>query len=117
MTLIKKAKATNSDDRKRISELWDSISNIDSTISKLQEQKRVLQEEMLSIEIAPFKIGGYALAEVSSGRSKKEQKCLLECEDGILFLRPVKPDGELSGRHFSLIPIDGDYLKHLKEVK
>ena len=46
MTLIKKAKATNSDDRKRISELWDSISNIDSTISKLQEQKKVLQKKL-----------------------------------------------------------------------
>lgn len=117
MTLIKKEKATNSDNRKRISELWDSISNIDSTIIKLQEQKKNLQEEMLSIEIAPFKIGGYALAEVCSGRRKKEQKCLLECEEGILFLRPIKPDGELSGRHFILTPTDGDYSKFLKEVK
>lgn len=91
---------------------------IDADISRLYAQKKALEKDLLELEIAPFKIGDYALVKVPSGKSHKEQKCLLECgEYGTLYVRPVKADGELSGRHFSLIPINKNYSDYLKEVK
>ena len=93
------------------------INNIDKQISLLCAEKEVKQRQLIELEIKPFKIGGYALVEIPCGKTKKEQKCLLECENGILYARPVKADGELSGRHFSLISILKPYSEMLKEVK
>lgn len=94
------------------------IRGIEVEIERLQGKKEVLQRELLEHNIKPFKIGDYALAKVPSGKSMKEQKCLLECEHGILYVRPVKADGELSGRHFSLTPCGNyTYADCLKEVK
>lgn len=54
-----------------------------------------------------------------AGKFLKVRKCLIENERGILYLRPVNNNGELSGRHFSLTPIPGktysDYLKPVEE--
>ncbi len=59
------------------------------------------------------------MAEVRAGKFLKVRKCLIENERGILYLRPVNNNGELSGRHFSLTPIPGksysDYLKPVEE--
>lgn len=116
MALKKKAKETKNVGRRE--EIKNLLSEIDVKIKDLHSERTALEEELLSIDIAPFKIGDYVLAEVSSGRSKKWQKCLLECESGYLYVRPVKEDGELSGRHFSIIPFgEQKYSDFLKEVK
>lgn len=103
----------------RIEEIKNLISSIDKQVTSLLVEKEELQKELLEISIKPFKIGDYCMAEVNAGKTKKVQKCLLENEGGILYLRPVKNDGELSGRHFSLTPICGktysDYLKPVEE--
>ena len=101
----------------RFLELLAKCTEIDQKIFQLQQEKIEAQEEMLNIKIAPFKIGDFALANIPSGRSMKEQKCLLECENGTLYLRPVNKDGELSGRHFSCIPVNSDYSEVLKRVR
>ena len=113
-----KAKETTSKNVERKAEIKNLLKEIEVKISNLQDEKIALQEELLSIDIAPFKVGDYVLAEVSSGRTKKWQKCLIECESGFLYVRPVKEDGELSGRHFSIIPFgEQKYSDFLKEVK
>lgn len=99
-------------------QLKKDIENVVSEMSDLSKKREKLERELLELEIKPFKIGGYALAEISSGRSKKWQKCLLECVNGYLYARPVKEDGELSGRHFSIILFgEQKYSDFLKEVK
>ena len=104
-------------DKELEKQLLNDIRGIDEDIKLLESKREELEKDLLELRIKPFKVGEYVLAEVNSGRSKKEQKCLLECERGILYLRPVKPDGELSGRHFSLSLYPGksysDYLKKL----
>ena len=114
---LKRVKTNKSDSTKRKEELKESISKIEEQLVSLEAKRKELRIELLKLEIAPFKIGGYALAKVPSGKSVKEQKCLLECEDGILFVRPIKADGELSGRHFSCTPISGRYSEVLKKVE
>ena len=111
---LKKTKIDN-----RVSALMAEISQINGEITDLNIRKVELEKELLNELIKPFEIGGYALVEIPCGKSKKEQKCLLECgEWGTLYVRPVKADGELSGRHFSIIPVAGhSYLEYLKEVK
>ena len=100
------------------SQLKGDIKAVTLDIDKLLEKKRELESQLLSLSIEPFEIGGHALVEIASGRSKKWQKCLLECENGILYARPVKEDGSLSGRHFCVIPIfDKTYADFLKEVE
>lgn len=100
-----------------VEQLKTDIRGIDVKINILQREKEVKQRQLIELEIKPFKIGGYALVEIPCGKTKKEQKCLLECENGILYARPLKADGELSGRHFSLISILKPYSELLKEVK
>ena len=112
---LKKAVKSKTEDR--FLELMSKCTDIDQKIFQLQQEKIEVQKEMLEIKIAPFKIGDYALASIPSGRSTKEQKCLLECENGILYLRPVNKDGELSGRHFSCIPLNKEYSEVLKRVR
>ena len=112
---LKKAVKPKTEDR--FLELMSKCTDIDQKIFQLQQEKIKVQEEMLEIRIAPFKIGDYALANIPSGRSTKEQKCLIECENGILYLRPVNKDGELSGRHFSCTPITKSYSEVLKKVE
>lgn len=109
----KTSKTTNTDSKR--AELKNKIASTQSEIERLLEEKKVLEKELLELNIAPFKIGGYALVKVPCGKSTKEQKCLLECVDGFLYARPIKENGELSGRHFSLIY--QDYSKYLKEVE
>lgn len=113
--MLKKAVNHNTEDR--FLELMSKCTDIDQKIFQLQQEKIDIQKEMIEIKIAPFKIGDIVLAEVPSGRSKKWQKCLLECENGILYLRPKKDNG-YSQRHFSLTPVGGKtYADFLKEVK
>lgn len=103
-------------DIERATKLMADISEIDKKIHALMLEKLEVQRELLGVKIAPFKIGDIALVEIPSGRSKKWQVCVLECEEGTLFARPFKADGELSGRHFSIIAPKGNYLDYLKEV-
>lgn len=95
------------------------ISYMESKIHKLTEEMKLKRQQLLNLKIKPFKVGGYALVQVPSGKTSKEQKCLLECDEwGTLYVRPIKADGELSGRHFSIIPIGNtSYVDLLKEVK
>ena len=114
MALKKVSKQNNN----RAEEIKQRQKEISDLVANLKAEYKELNEELLSIQIAPFKLGGYALAEISSGRSKKWQKCLLECENGSLYVRPVKDNGELSGRHFSIFPWNGKtYADYLKEVE
>lgn len=118
MALKKATKVTKSNDEEKFLQLMSEVTDLDKQIFALQQRKEQVQNEMLEIKIKPFKVGQTVLAEIPSGRSKKWQKCLIESESGILYLRPVKADGELSGRHFSLTPIgDKTYTDYLKEVK
>lgn len=113
--ILKKAVNPNTEDI--FLELMSKCTDIDQKIFHLQQEKIEVQKEMLEIKIAPFKIGDIVLAEIPSGRGKKWQKCLLECENGILYLRPKKDNG-YSHRHFSLTPVGGKtYSDFLKEVK
>lgn len=105
-------------DKELEKQLLNDIRGIDEDIKLLESKRKELEKDLLELRIKPFKVGEYVIAEVNSGRTKKEQTCLLECENGILYLRPVKSDGELSGRHFSLTPVgDKTYADFLKEVK
>ena len=107
-------KVTNNN---RLAEIEVEVSRLHKRIQADRETISSLQSEKLSLEIAPFKIGDYALVEIATGRTRKQQKCLLECVDGMLYARPVKNDGELSGRHFSVIPFGKKYSDVLKPVE
>ena len=110
-------KAVNPKTEDKFLKLMSRITDIDQKIHELQEEKSAIRKEMLEIKIAPFKIGDYAMADIPSGRGVKNQKCLLECEDGFLYLRPVNKDGQLSGRHFSCCPVTKSYSEVLKKVE
>ena len=110
-------RAVNPKVEDRFLTLMSRVTDIDQKIYKLQEEKIAVQKEMLEIKIAPFEIGDYVMADIPSGRSTKNQKCLLECVDGTLYLRPVNKDGQLSGRHFSCTPINKSYSDILKKVE
>lgn len=102
-------------DENRFLVLMNRVSEIDAEVFKLQEEKIQCQTEMVEIKIKPFKVGDEVMCEVSAGRSKKVQKCVIEVEDGQLFVRPYKNDGELSNRHFYVSP-EVDYATFFKKV-
>lgn len=99
-------------------QLKNDLHGVEETIRELEEKKVQLKRELLELDIEPFKIGGYAICEVPAGRKTKVQKCLLECVNGILYVRPVAEDNTPSNRHFSMTPT-GKYTYHdlLKKVE
>lgn len=118
MALLRTHKKNGNHNEELREQIRGDIRSIEAEIDRLQAKKVELEKDLLSLHIEPFKIGDYALVKVPSGKSVKEQKCLLEHEHGILYVRPIKSDGELSGRHFSLVPVAGHkYSEYLKEVK
>lgn len=117
MKVKKKVNKPVTPNEEQITTLKADIDRIDLQMHLLREEKRAKQEELLSLQIAPFEIGGYANALVPSGRTAKEQKCKLECDEGILYLRPFTKDGKLSGRRFSFTPIKQTYQEYLKPVE
>lgn len=87
------------------------------------DYKRILKEledsrnrlSLLTLERdSGFKLGDTVSYPVSSGRTKKMTTCIIECEGGQVYVRPVKSDGTLSTRHFYVY--QGEY-KDLKAVK
>lgn len=117
MTIEKKA--VTAGEERVVEDILKRITELDYKIVQFLDEKRMLQRELLEIKIAPFKIGDDALAEIPSGRSTQWKKCLLECENGILYVRPYLKDGSLSSRHFILYPspFTNSYLEYLKEVE
>lgn len=111
----KMAKATPNEEQ--IVALKKEIDTMEFQMHLLREEITAKRNEVLSLQIAPFKIGDYVLAVVSSGRTPKEQKCLLECDNGTLYLRPVTKYGKLSGRRFSYYPIKQTYQDYLKPLE
>ena len=112
-------KAKKVDSKKRIEELNSELASNYKQIEQLHQINKEIKEEILEVQIAPFKIGGYAMCEVTIGKSTKLQKCLLECSEyGNLQVRPVKEDGTLSGRHFLVYPpMNKTYQDILQEVE
>lgn len=100
----------------RLSEIDAEIKEKRKAVAELEGRIKSLQDEAMSIRIAPFKIGGYAMVEVPSGRQTKVQKCLLESEGMNLYARPMKGDGFLSGRRFNVTPLNNSYTDILKPV-
>ena len=96
----------------------DSLKN---KLSLLREQRNNISSEIKSIknrlaeiDLAPFKVGDVVMCEVSAGRTKKVQKCLVEIDDGVVYVRPYKNDGELSNRHFA---VWGKYTEAFEKVE
>lgn len=102
-------------DENRFLVLMNRVSEIDAEVFKLREEKVKCQTKMAEIKIMPFKVGDEVMCEVSAGRTKKVQKCVIEVEDGMIYVRPYKNDGELSNRHFN-VPPEVDYQKFFKKV-
>lgn len=101
---------------KRFLTLMARVSEIDAEVFKLQEEKIKCQTEMAEIKIKPFKVGDEVMCEVSAGRTKKVQKCVIEVEDGLLYVRPFKNDGSLSDRHFKKVSAETDYQTYFKKA-
>ena len=118
MALKVSKKVVTPNEEERILQLMRESTDIDKEIFALQLRREQIQSEMLEIKIKPFKIGQIVLAEIPSGRTRKWQKCVIENEHGLMYLRPIKADGTYSERHFSLIPIPPNtYADYLKEVE
>lgn len=108
----------NADPNKELrQQIVNDIEHVENCIRKLEAQKNQLEEDLIALDIAPFKLGEYAMCFIPSGRNNKLKKCLLECFNGVLYARPVNEDGTLSNRHFSIVPINVSYQTLLKKVE
>lgn len=108
-----------SDMAKKIAEVDSKINKKCSEVEKLNEEILQFRKEKLELSLYPHKLGDTVIAEVQVGKTRKKSECVLEMSDGgILYVRPIKKDGELSGRRFSLIPTGGKtYHDFIEEVK
>lgn len=98
-------------DADRLKELFDRLQSLKKQKEKIEEEELSVKKEMFDIEISPFKIGDHVMAEVSSGRTKKVQECIIEADFisdyGQMYLRPIKANGYPSERHFFCYPPQG----------
>lgn len=108
-----------SDMAKKIAQVDSEINKKCSEVAKLNEEILQLRKEKLEFSLYPHKLGDTIVTEVQVGKTRKKSECVLEMsEDGILYVRPIKKDGELSGRRFSLIPTGGKtYHDFIEEVE
>lgn len=98
-------------------QIMGDISQINAKMKKLSAKREELRKDLLSLDITPFKLGDYALVEITVGRNKEWKKCLLEYYGGMLYARPVKEDGSLSARHYSVLSFTKSYTQLLREVE
>lgn len=112
-------KSSLSDMAKKIAEVDSKINKKCSEVEKLNEEIIQLRKERLELSLYPHKLGDTVVAEVQVGKTRKKSECVLEMSDGgILYVRPIKKDGELSGRRFSLVPMGNKtYHDFIEEVK
>ena len=101
----------------KIMKLMDELSNVQKQIFELRVIEEELRTEILEVKIAPFKIGDTVMFNCPSGRSRKVRKCVLECEGGLLYARPLKADNNPSGNRYLVSPINKSYQEVLQEVK
>lgn len=108
-----------SDMAKKIAEVDSKINKKCSEVEKLNEEILQLRKEKLELSLYPHKLGDTVISEVQVGKTRKKSECVLEMSDGgILYVRPIKKDGELSGRRFSLVPTGNKtYHDFIEEVK
>lgn len=105
-------------DKKKIEHLNHEINKKCKEVDKLKEEIVSLRKEKLELSLYPHKLGDTVIAEVPVGKTRKKSECILEMDDGgTLYVRPIKKDGELSGRRFSLTPIGNTSYRDLIEIK
>lgn len=96
------------DNAKRIAEITAEINEKCKQAADLKMEIEELAKKRLELSIYPHKLGDKVVAEVQSGKTRKKTECVLEAgENGALYVRPFKNDGELSGRRFSICPVGG----------
>lgn len=100
----------------RLAEIDKTIREKQSQVATLNSEIVKLEQEALEIKMYPFKIGDECYATVPCGKSTKEMRCVIEADNGTCYVRPYKNDGELSGRRFSIIPVNKSYSDLLKTV-
>lgn len=93
--------------QKKIVALENQCAIIDKRIGELTAEKHRCLCEITTLRLMPFNEGDKVLCEVTSGRTKKMQECVIEVDGSVVYVRPYKKDGELSDRRFSIIPIGG----------
>lgn len=105
----------------RIDEITAIIKGKEKLIADTKNEIALLSKERLELQIAPFKLGDTVLAEVQVGKTRKETECVLEAGEGAflgtLYVRPIKANGELSGRRFSICPTCDKGYKDLFKKK
>lgn len=125
-TSVKQVKKTLDDVAKKVQkssveEVMAEIEERKKRIAVLEAEIESLHKERIELLISPYKLGDKVLAEVQMGKTKKKVECILEAGSGetmgILYLRPFKEDGSLSGRRFMMLPDNDDYLSRFEPVK
>lgn len=118
---VKKSNTKVGVDSKQIEKVEADIKGVKAEIDQLNAKLGFLNQKRLELLIAPYKLGDRVIAEVQVGKTKKKTECILEAGEGdflgTLYLRPIKNDGEPSGRRFSLCPADNNYQEWLEPVK
>lgn len=100
-----------------IERLKKELNNLYKEGQKIDQQKVEIRNQIASLRILPFKQGDIVMCVIASGRRREEKKCVIEIEDGCVFVRPFKNGTEeLSGRHFSVSVIGNDYTSVFKKV-
>lgn len=102
----------------RIAQLRKELSDLTMEADRIDREKVKVRNHIAAIQLFPFKAGDIVLCEITSGRRREEKKCVIEVEDGIVYVRPYKNGTEeLSGRHFSVTLIAGQsYTTVFKKV-
>lgn len=85
-----------------LEELEAKLQHLYEESQRIEKEKADLRNHIRAIRLSPFRVGDVVLYTVSQGRTQKETKCVIEIEDGSVYVRPYKNDGTLSGRHFGV---------------
>ena len=103
----------------------DTLKQLNLRLEEVLEQIIAFKDEEYDIErriieetIKPLKMSDHIMYYVPTRGKVLERECVLETEKGNLYVRPVKPDGSLGGRHFLVASfLNTESLESLIEKK
>lgn len=101
----------------KYNELATKIQELSEQQRELGVQIRNLKAEQTALRLLPYKIGDKVWCNIQQGKTKKETICVIEIDDGVVYVRPYKKDGQLSDRRFSVWEFGSTYAEQFRKVE
>ncbi len=105
-------------EKKKIEELTLAINQKTEQANKLKAEILKYKEERTALKLLPFHAGDEAICTLPDNKNThgKPFRCIIEISGDTVYAAPFKKDGTVSGRHYMIVPEEGNtYEEYLQK--